>query len=179
MRKIIHKWFWPWDFDKEEAWLNEMVSKGLCMISYGWCRYEFEKCEPGEYSIRLQMLENSHNHPESEQYLEFIESTGAEHIGSWWKWIYLRKKRSDGEFEIFSDFESKIKHLTLIMGLLLFIGLFNIFIGFMNLFMMINLESPGNSIGFLNVILGVICIFGYIRLYRKRKKLKNDSVLFE
>ena len=81
MRKIIHKWFWPWDFDKEEAWLNEMVSKGLCMISYGWCRYEFEKCEPGEYSIRLQMLENSHSHPESEQYLELINPEIVEQSG--------------------------------------------------------------------------------------------------
>ena len=52
MRTIIRKWFWAWDFDKEEAWLNEMASEGLALVSVGWCRYEFEPCEPGEYIVR-------------------------------------------------------------------------------------------------------------------------------
>jgi len=179
MRKVIHKWFWAWEFDKEEAWLNEMAAKGLCMIGYGWCRYEFEPCEPGEYSIRLQMLDDPHNHPESQQYLEFLESTGAEHIGSWWKWVYLRKKKADGEFEMFSDYESKIKHLSRIMNLLLGLGIFNLYIGLLNIFMMITLTSPGNALGFINIALGLLLMLGYIRLHKKRKKLRDDSVIFE
>ena len=179
MRKIVHKLYWAWDFDKEEAWLNHMASIGWCMIGYGFCRYEFEQCEPGEYSIRLQMLDNPHNHPESEKYLEFLESTGAEHVGSWWKWIYIRKKKADGEFEVFSDNESKIKHLSHIMAFLLLIGILNLYIGVQNIVMMVAMSSPGNAIGFANLFLGVISTLGYIRLYRKRKKLKDDSMLFE
>ncbi len=26
MRKTIRKWFWAWDTDKEEKWLNEMAA---------------------------------------------------------------------------------------------------------------------------------------------------------
>ena len=27
-RKTIRKWFWVWDFEKEEDWLNEMAMNG-------------------------------------------------------------------------------------------------------------------------------------------------------
>ena len=50
--------FWAWNFDKEEKWLNEMAAKGLCLISVGLFRYDFEDCEPGEYQIRMQLLKN-------------------------------------------------------------------------------------------------------------------------
>ena len=54
MKRIIYRWYWAWDFDKEEKWLNGMAAKGLCLVSVSFCRYVFEDCEPGEYNIRLQ-----------------------------------------------------------------------------------------------------------------------------
>ena len=27
-RKTIRKWFWAWDFDKEEEWLENMARNG-------------------------------------------------------------------------------------------------------------------------------------------------------
>ena len=27
-RKTIRKWYWVWDFEKEEEWLNEMAQAG-------------------------------------------------------------------------------------------------------------------------------------------------------
>ncbi|MBQ3859711.1 MAG: DUF2812 domain-containing protein, partial [Clostridia bacterium] len=51
MRTTVRKWFWGWDFDKEEAWLNEMAAKGLALVSVGLGRYEFEETEPGEYRV--------------------------------------------------------------------------------------------------------------------------------
>ena len=41
MRQTIHKLFWAWEFDKEEKWLNEMAARGLCLVSIGFCKYEF------------------------------------------------------------------------------------------------------------------------------------------
>ena len=57
MRKIIHKVFFAWDFDKEEKWLNELAAKGLSLIGVGLFRYEFEETLPGEYSYKLELLE--------------------------------------------------------------------------------------------------------------------------
>ena len=28
MEKTIKKWFWVWEFDKEEQWLNTMAQSG-------------------------------------------------------------------------------------------------------------------------------------------------------
>jgi hypothetical protein len=53
--KTVHKWFWVWDFEKEERWLNEMALEGWALVAVGWCRYVFERCEPGAYMIRLEM----------------------------------------------------------------------------------------------------------------------------
>ena len=47
--KTLHKWFWVWEFEKEERWLNEMAQEGWALTCGGFCTYTFEKCEPGEY----------------------------------------------------------------------------------------------------------------------------------
>jgi len=179
MRKTIKKLFWAWEFEKEEAWLNEMAAKGLCLVAVGFCRYEFEECQPGAYSIRLELLENRPNHPESEKYLEFLESTGAEHIGSYMRWVYLRKKKSDGEFELFSDNPTRIKHLSRVMHLLLVIGLLNLFVGAYNLVLCFAWDSALSAIGTVNIILGIFAMIGYAKLHKQRTRLKADQQLFE
>jgi hypothetical protein len=96
MKKTIHKWFWVWDFEKEEVWLNKMAGKGLHLCNIGFCKYTFEEGVPGEYTIRLEMLEKSPGNVESKQYIRFIEETGAEHIGSFFRWVFFRKKAGGG-----------------------------------------------------------------------------------
>ena len=46
-RRTIYKWFWVWDFEKEEEWLNEMAMNGWVLESVGFCSYHFIRCEPG------------------------------------------------------------------------------------------------------------------------------------
>ena len=41
MNKVIYKFFWLWNYDQEENWLNDMASKGYALISVGFCRYKF------------------------------------------------------------------------------------------------------------------------------------------
>ena len=98
-RKTIRKWFWVWDFEKEEDWLNEMAMNGWVLESVGFCTYHFLRCEPGEYSVRLEM------HPYDESYISFMKDTGAEYVGRMVMWIYFRKKTADGPFDLFSDNE--------------------------------------------------------------------------
>ena len=38
-RKIVKKWIWIWDFDKEEHWLNTMAQSGWVLDKVGFCRY--------------------------------------------------------------------------------------------------------------------------------------------
>jgi hypothetical protein len=97
--------------EKEEEWLNEMSAKGYAMVSiHGGIFYEFERCEPGEYIYRLELLEQSIISPLSMDYIRFLEDTGVEMVGSWVRWVYFRKKAKDGAFDLFSDLASKVNH---------------------------------------------------------------------
>lgn len=101
MKHIIRKVYW--DYENEEKWLNEMSAKGLQLESYTWCKYVFADGVPGEYIYRLELLENLATHPESIKYIQFLEENNVEHVASYMRWVYLRKKASDGEFQVYSD----------------------------------------------------------------------------
>ena len=179
MRKIIRKCFLAWQFDKEEKWLNEMAAKGLGLIATGFCRYEFEECIPGEYQYRIELLEKRPSHPESEQYIKFVEDTGAEQIGSYLRWVYFRKKSSGAPFDLFSDNASRIKHLSRIIALLLAVNIFNICAGCYNIFLAIAWNSPANYCGFINLAIGALVFIGIFKLWRKRNNLKKEQKIFE
>lgn len=179
MRRTIKKFFFVWDFDKEEMWLNEMVTKGLCLVSVGFCKYEFEDCVPGEYKICLQLLDKLPRHPEMQKYIEFMEQTGAEHVGSFTRWIYFRRKANLGDFQLFSDNASRVKYLTTMLSFIaLVIGL-NLYIGLYNLLLVFFFENTFNYIGLLNLAIGLIGLPGTVKLWKKRNRIKKESQLFE
>ena len=120
MRKVIHRLFMAWEYEKEEDWLNEMATNGWNLVDTSLCRYTFEEGTPGEYQYRLELLEHGIKSPEGAAYIRFMEETGAEHIATWFNgWTYFRKKIADGPFEIYSDIGSKIKHLKRIERIVL------------------------------------------------------------
>ena len=179
MRRTIRKFFFVWDFDKEEKWLNEMAAKGLALVSTGFCKYEFEDSLPGEYKVCLQLLDKMPSHPESQKYIAFMEETGAEHVGSFTRWVFFRKKASEGDFQLFSDNESKVKYLTSMLSFVALIVGLNLYIGLYNLFVVFFLHSAFNYIGLLNFAIALVGIPGVIKLWKKRNRMKKESQLFE
>jgi hypothetical protein len=180
MRKTIRKLFFIWDFDKEEKWLNEMAAKGLALVGTGFCKYEFEDCVPGEYRVCLQLLEKSPRNPEMQKYLAFLEQTGAEHVGSFTRWVYFRKKTADGDFELHGDNATRIKHLGGIIRLLKPLMAVNVGCGMYNLCIGIGLNSVVNVVcaGF-SAALAVLLYRGLVKLDEKKKRLEKDAQLFE
>lgn len=179
MRKVMHKWFWAWDFEKEEKWLNEMAEQGLALTSVGFCRYEFEQCLPGTYEIRLELLNQLACHEESRRYISFLEETGAECVGTIMRWVYFRKRTDEGSFELFSDNTSRIGHLNRILVLLGVIAAANLWSGIYNLFLCIAMNSAANTMGFLNLLLGGIIFCGFWKVRRMRKRLQKDKQIYE
>lgn len=179
MKKVIHKWIWAWNFDKEEKWLNEMAVKGLCLSGVSLGRYEFEECLPGEYSIRLELLEHRPNHAQSERYITFIEETGAQHVGSLMRWVYFKKKTADGPFDLFSDNSSRISHLNRILLILSIAFAYNLYIGYYNLYLFFSMNSNINIVGVINIFLGLFLLYGFYKLDRKKHKLKKEQQIFE
>ena len=165
-RKTVWKWLWVWEYDKEERWLNQMAMQGWALVEVGFCRYVFEKCEPGEWIIRLQM------HPRDESYTDFLEEIGAEYIGRVIQWIYFRRRAEDGPFELFSDTQSRLEHLQWIARMLLAFGMMNLLIGVVNAF-------AGNAIGAANVAVATVLMYGLGRIHGKIESLKQDRDLEE
>lgn len=179
MRKVIYKWFWAWNYEKEEKWLNEMAAKGLALTGVGFCRYEFEECKPGEYQLRIELLENHLHHPENEQYIRFLEETGVEQVGSYMRWVYFRKRSADGPFELFSDNTSRMKHLNRILGLFIPFLLLNLGIGLNNIGLYFANGMAGNLLGIVNLLLAALLGLGTVKIIRQKNKLKKEQQIFE
>ena len=179
MRKTVRKWFWVWEFDKEEQWLNDMAAKGLALVDVGFCRYTLEECLPGAYQVRLELLENQLSHSESQQYLRFLEETGVEQVGNYFRWAYFRKKAADGPFDLYSDLASRIKHLKRIIALILPISGANLCIGLTNIGNATGVGISLANVGYINLALGILGCFGAWKLGQKRKRLEQEAQIFE
>ena len=166
-RMTIRKWIWVWDFDKEEQWLNTMAQQGWVLDRVGFCRYEFVRCEPGEYTVRLEMREHD------DAYLSFMADTGAEYVGRMVKWIYFRKKTEDGPFDIFSDVESRIAHLDRICQTLKIVGIANLVIG------LANSLNPVADFGWVNLLCATLLMYALGRIEGKKEAMEQDRLLIE
>ena len=181
MKTKMHKFFWSWEFDKEEQWLNEQAARGLVLVSAGVCTYVFEDCEPGAYQVRIELLNNTPGHAESQRYIRFVEDTGAEYIGSIMRWVYFRKPTAEGEFRIFSDNRTRIKHLDRILGLLAAIILIEFAAGLPNLFLYLTGVGDSFNLGCALpcLLLGLLIGYGFLRIRAKKQTLKKAQQLFE
>ena len=178
MRKTVRKLFWLWDFDKEEQWLNAMAAKGLALTSVGFCRYEFEDCLPGEYKVCMEFMENAPQGVESSSYIKFLEETGAEHVGTFYRWAYFRKKEAE-EFKLFSDCASRAKYLTRIIRFAALLCGLNVYLGCFNLFLLFSMKSALNALGILNLLIAALAGVGIWRLMQKRKGLQKEAQIIE
>lgn len=180
MRTKVRKWLWVWQFDEEEAWLNEMAQKGKALVNVGLGVYEFEDCEPGEYTLRLEMLKNWPGSAEGKDYIRFVEETGAEMVGKIMKWVYFRKKAEDGSFELHGDHQTRIRHLRSIMALLVPLLIINAGIGMHNLWIGIHFSSALNLVcACLNIGVSVLLGIGLKKLNDKKRQMEKDAQLFE
>ena len=155
------------EFDKEERWLNIMAQQGWVLDKLGFCKYEFIPCEPGAYTIRLEMRDHD------EGYLSFMADTGAEYVGRMAKWIFFRKKTEDGPFDIFSDAQSRAAHLDRIIWMLRFVGFANLLIG------IANEMNPVVRMGWVNLLCATVLMYGLGRIEGKKEALQRDRLLME
>lgn len=169
-RKTIRKWFWAWDFDKEEEWLENMARNGWVLDGVGFCTYHFIKTEPGEYSVRLQYLPIAE---ENTDYTNLLEESGAERVGRMVQWVYYRKKTADGPFQLFSDLDSRITHLDKIAKLMLIIAIMNLVIGVVNSF------NPMVRIGWINLLVASLLTYGIGRIHGKKEALEKERLFRE
>ncbi|MCU0519900.1 MAG: DUF2812 domain-containing protein [Anaerolineae bacterium] len=123
------RWFWPWQNEREEAWLGEMSREGWHLTSVRpLCSYTFHQGEPCDYTYRLDfMLTDKRT---AADYRQIFEDAGWECVGELSNWRYWRKLVGDGETpEIFTDSESRLNKLQRILAVMAFFLVFLPFMG--------------------------------------------------
>lgn len=96
------------DKDAETEWLNQMAADGWAMKRFFAGFYSFEKCETGAYHYQIDFGDRLFS--VSSDYRELMQDTGIEIIQSWGYWVILRKRVSEGKFELYTDAASSIEH---------------------------------------------------------------------
>jgi hypothetical protein len=112
------RWFWPWQDDREEAWLTGLSLEGWHLSGFGFpCVYYFQKGDPKNFTYRLDY--QSPRMQDRQTYLQLFQDAGWEHVGKMAAWEYFRKETADGEEpEIFTDPDSKIRKYRRVLGTL-------------------------------------------------------------
>lgn len=115
------RWFWPWQDEKEEGWLEEMSQTGWHLKSVQLpCVYTFAKGEPCRNAYRLDYMLMKKD--QLDEYLQIFQDAGWEYVGEMSNWRYWRKRVANGEIpEIFTDNESKIKKYQRMLVIMVFI----------------------------------------------------------
>ena len=179
MKHVIHKPYYNWE--KEEKWLNEMSAKGLALVDYSWCRYVFEESAPGEYIYRIELLDYWATNPAGQKYIRFVEETGAEFVSSYMRWVYFRKKSTDGPFTLHSDIPSQIAHNKRVRTFWFVLAIMELSIGLMNITMGIwpAFRSVNMVLGSILFVVGCAFASWVIQITRKIRRLKKELLIRE
>lgn len=166
------------DFENEEQWINDMNSQGWQLKKFSLGVFTFEKGEPGEYVYRNEFLSPLMSRSEQKEYFEFLNDTGIEvvHVAS--NSAYFRKKKTSGQFEIFTDNASKISYLN---RMLKFVILLIIPSFLWSISYFFNMKDSG-LFDFFSILMIIVSLTGLLStalLLKQRKKLKKELQLFE
>lgn len=163
------RWFWPWDDEKEEAWLREMALKGwrFNKVSVaGVYRFEHGQARDDYYRLDFSIASKA-----EADYLRLFLDAGWEHLGEMNGRRYFRKAATNGETpEIFTDNESKARKYGRILVLLIAFSPV-----YFNAVILVNKRGGAlNEIATLILFLFMI-LYGYvmIRLLRRIIGLKK------
>lgn len=148
------------DYEKEEAFLNEMARAGWNLTAVGFCRYIFRRGNEGEYIYKLDMVERTESDEVKESYFNFLTDCGIRVVGDFKDWIYLQKRASDGPFDMKNDTYAKLRQVNKVYSFSLrtVSNLLRIFAGIVLVLILLQVFLPDNSsvAEFCNgVILGV------------------------
>jgi hypothetical protein len=177
-------WFWPWQDQKEEAWLEKMSEAGWHLNSVQLpCGYSFVKSEPVHYTYRLDYTRiDKSRRPE---YLQIFQDAGWEYIGEMTNWQYWRKRVVNGQVpEIYTDKDSKLNKYKRLLGYMGFFLFFLLFIGFRIIYNAFDLYLGSLTlitamywaVAIIYMVLISIYVVVVIMVYRRIRQLKNKSI---
>lgn len=192
MRRVIHKLFWIWQLEKEQAWINEMASHGYSLEHAGRLTFEFDETEPGKYIYKEIFLKGWGESAENLKYFKFLEEMGIKVVcyinypGTCW--VYTRALREDypDGIELYSDIDSKINYQKVMAGYLIFVIAFTLFAALLNISIVINSLLMYGTLMILNLICSIamsaLCtgaVIATVKAFIKIGNLKKERKIHE
>lgn len=155
MKLTKHRLFF--NYQREEQWINEMAADGWHLTDFKYIKYSFEKDEPRKYDYRMELLADPPTSDKGKEYLEFMEDAGIECVTTYSNWAYFRKEATDEPFEIYTDYESRKKHLTRVITTLAIVLLMNFLFAVYNTF--VNTISSLNIVKYVSILNWLVVVF--------------------
>lgn len=117
MRKVEWHFWTLGEYREEEKWLNKKAEEGWALISAFAVRYEFEPCQPGEYTYKIMYTDNMPGTEGRKDFEAFLNENGIEEVGMYHRWAYYRKKNDGTPFELFNTVSEELAHANKIKNL--------------------------------------------------------------
>lgn len=166
-----YKWWWAWNYEKIEQWLEDMEAGGLRLIDVtidGIC-FHFEKSKPAKarYCIDYQ----SKLTPE---YISLINDDGWQIFKIGFGWYILRKQYDEDRPEFYNDFEALIARDKTLLSIMLVIGVPSIL-----LLGLVIIQDYGKNLNLALLIeffvITLFYTFASTNLYLQIQKFKNNK----
>ncbi|MDE7275197.1 MAG: DUF2812 domain-containing protein [Lachnospiraceae bacterium] len=136
------------DKDAETAWLNRMAADGWAVNRFFAGFFSFESCEKGAFVYQVDFSDRLFS--VSSDYRELMQDAGIEIVQTWGYWVILRKKASEGKFELYTDCASSIEHYKKIRRMFKAVTIVEMLLVFFEIYMG---ASQGVKLGYIFAIL--------------------------
>ena len=183
MRRVVHKLFWIWQLEKEQAWVNEMASHGYALEHAGRLTFEFDETEPGKYIYKEIFLKGWGESVENLKYFKFLEEMGIKVVcyinypGTCWVYTRALKQDYPDGIELYSDIDSKINYNKVMAGYLIFVIVATLLSALLNISVVVNSWTMHGTLMVLNLICSVfltaLCIASAIATVKAFVKIAN------
>lgn len=123
MKKVVRKFFFVWNEDKEKRFLERMAGDGWRLTGVGFGRYEFEAAVPERvaYQFDFKVLGKA----AEADYLQLFEDDGWRLSARFGPWYYFSRALAAGERDasIYSDNQSRLAKYRRLLLFLVIVGL--------------------------------------------------------
>ena len=121
--QVIRRWFWAWQNDKEEKFLDNMSEYGRRLTQVSLGKYVFTKDDSGKVKYQID-FKGSTKTTETE-YIQFYEDSDWHVIGKPGPWYYFAREYDDEnepDISIFNNNNSRMRKYRRIFLYLLISG---------------------------------------------------------
>lgn len=174
MSKIIWRYFFAWQEEKEKAFLENMAKDGYFLTETNTGKYIFNKSEPADVVYEIDFM--GQDFEDVAEYLQIYEDAGWQMVADKGSWFYFCRERSkDMNNSLFNDNTSKLEKYRRLLGYMASLWLITVFFIFISISFSVRQEAALSSVTMTLLILSAFVIPGLflVRIWLKYQQMKS------